>query len=211
MSPSRQRSAVRRPAGDVTGFPRKRLASDRPIYRAHAVGNGPWWFSSDLSGRFDLPVPQGTCYLAVDAVTALRERFGHALVKLGIVTYEAATETLVSELQVPVDRWLANTCSPDAADFSMTREIATCASYKIPQSWAEAFLKTGRHTGIHYLARFSTGSKSFAIALFAGAGEQGWDIDDNPTPGIQACAEAGINVEHPPTARQVRVVQPPRK
>ncbi len=211
MSPSRQRPGLQLPPADITGFPRTRLRSDRFVYRAHAVGRSPWWFSSDQSGRFDLFAPHGTCYLATDSATALRERFGHALVKQGVVTYAAASRTQVSALQVPQDCWLANTCSPKAATFSMTREIATCSSYRLPQAWAAALLATGRHAGVRYLARFSTGPQSLAIALFDEAGQRPWVEDPSPTPGVQACEDTGLDVQRPPTLRQVRIVQPPRR
>lgn len=41
--------------------------------RIHRYRRSPWWFASDGAGRFDLPVPHGTCYLAVDPVAALLE------------------------------------------------------------------------------------------------------------------------------------------
>ena len=39
----------------------------------HRVRRSAWWFSSDGSGRFDLPVPHGTCYLAEEPLAALLE------------------------------------------------------------------------------------------------------------------------------------------
>lgn len=39
-------------------------------------GHGPWWFGSSLAGRFDLPEPHGTCYLAADPLAALLEVLG---------------------------------------------------------------------------------------------------------------------------------------
>lgn len=115
-----------------------------PVLTSLGLGNSPWWFSSDLSGRFDLTAPDGTCYLATDLTSALRERFGHALVRQGMVTFEAAARTVVSTLRAPDARWLANICSPRAAEFrGMTREIGTCPSYRLPQAWSAAFFSTG--------------------------------------------------------------------
>jgi RES domain len=206
---SRQRLALGSPP-DVWGFPRTRLRPDHRLYRAHTFGRSPWWFSSDLTGRFDLLPPNGTCYLATDVMTALRERFGHDLVRQGVVTFEAAARTAVSTLEVPVARWLANTCSARAATFvGMTREIGTCPSYELPQAWAAAFIATGRHTGIRYQTRFSTGPAANAVALFDDAGQRDWSVDPAPVGGVQACVGAGITVAHRPTRRQVRVVSPP--
>lgn len=209
MSTSRQRLALGSPPADLAGFPRTGLRPDTDLQRAHTVGNHPWWFSSDPSGRFDLIRPNGTCYLATDVSTALRERFGHDLVQQGVVTFQAAARTCVSTLRVPVRRWLANTCSPAAATFGMTREIATCPSYELPQAWAAAFFRGGRHAGIRYRTRFSTGTAANAVALFDAAGHHDWPVDPNPVAGVPACAQGGITVAHRPTRRQVRVVTPP--
>jgi hypothetical protein len=206
---SRQRPALGSPP-DVSGFPRSRLRTDQLLYRAHTVGISPWWFSSDLTGRFDLLPPNGTCYLATDVSTALRERFGHDLVRQGVVTFEAAARTAVSRVRVPAARWLANTCSPRAASFvGMTREIGTCPDYELPQAWAAAFFATGRHTGIRYQTRFSTGAGANAVALFEDAGQGDWAVDPSPTGGVQACVTVGIVVAHRPTRRQVRIQPPP--
>ncbi|WP_454790043.1 RES family NAD+ phosphorylase [Mycolicibacterium lutetiense] len=206
---SRQRPALGSPP-DVAGFPRSRLRTDHQLYRAHTVDKSPWWFSSDLTGRFDLLPPNGTCYLATDVTTALRERFGHDLVRQGVVTFEAAARTALSRVRVPAARWLANTCSTRAASFvGMTREIGTCPAYELPQAWAAAFFATGRHTGIRYQTRFSTGAGANAVALFEDAGQRDWAVDPSPTGGVQACVTVGIIVAHRPTRRQVRIQPPP--
>lgn len=209
MSGSRQRPALGLPPSGLSRFPRSRLRVDVPLYRAHTVNKSPWWFSSDLSGRFDLIQPNGTCYLATDMATALRERFGHDLVRQGVVTFEAAARTQVSAVQVPASRWLANTCSRNAVEFGMTREIGTCPAYVILQAWAAAFFNTGKHAGIRCQTRFTTGSAPNAVALFDDAGQQNWSTDPHPLSGADACDQAGIKVAHRPTRRQVRIVQPP--
>jgi hypothetical protein len=209
MSGSRQRMALGAPRGNLSGFPRSRLLHRDVLYRAHAPKNSPWWFSSNMKGRFDLLPPHGTCYLATDMTSALRERFGHDLVRQGYVTFQAAADTHLSKLQVPSTRFLAKTCAPESADFGMTREIGTCAVYKIPQAWAKAFFASGKYSGIRYQSRFAPGAKSNSVALFDSAGQQGWPTDPHATPGVKACDDVGIKVLHPPTRKQVRIVQPP--
>lgn len=209
MSDSRQRPALGLPPPDISRFPRSRLQPSVCLRRAHTVGTSPWWFSCDLSGRFDLIQPNGTCYLAADLATALRERFGHDLVRQGVVTFQAAAQTQVTTLRVPSGRWLANTCSPAAANFGMTREIGTCPSYDIPQTWAAAFFDAAKHSGIRYQTRFSTGATPNATALFGAAGQHEWPTAPRPVHGVAACTEVGIKVVHRPTRRQVRIVQPP--
>ncbi|MGH3562624.1 MAG: RES domain-containing protein [Mycobacterium sp.] len=209
MRHPRQRPALGPPPSDLSRFPRSRLRPSVPLHRAHTAGKSPWWFSSDLSSRFDLTQPNGTCYLATDVTTALRERFGHDLVRKGVLAFRAAARTQVSTLRVPSDCWLANTCAPAAANFGMTREIGTCPSYDIPQAWAAGFFAGGKHSGIRYQTRFSTGAAANATALFGTAGEHGWPTDPHPVHGVQACIEIGITIAHQPTRRQVRIVQPP--
>ncbi|WP_305091850.1 RES domain-containing protein [Prescottella sp. R16] len=50
----------------------------QPLLRGHRVANSPWWFASSGGGRFDLALPRGTCYLALDEATAIRETVGEA-------------------------------------------------------------------------------------------------------------------------------------
>jgi len=47
------------------------LAAGTPLYRIFRTGRSRWWFSYDGTGRFDLPFPAGTCYLAEDPLAAL--------------------------------------------------------------------------------------------------------------------------------------------
>lgn len=210
MTTRRQRTALRPPPKDIVRFPKWRLRPTHDLLRAHGVGLSPWWFSSDLSGRFDLVPPNGTCYLATDLETALRERFGHALVNQGVVTFEAAARTHVSRLRVPAGRWLANTCHDGAAHFGMTRELGTCADYRLPQAWAAAFHGSGL-SGTRYQTRFTTGPRPNAVALFGEAGQQEWPVDDAPLAGVDACGDVGITVVHLPSRRQLRIQPPPEE
>ena len=81
----------------------------------------------------------------------------------------------------------------------MTREIGTCPSYDIPQAWAAAFFDGGKHSGIRYQIRFSTGAAPNAAALFDTAGEHDWPTDPHPVHGVQACTEVGITAAPRPT------------
>jgi hypothetical protein len=162
-----------------------------------------------LSGRFDLVSPHGTCYLATDLTTALRERFGHALVKQGVVTFEAAARTHVSTLRAPAGRWLANSSHDDAADFGVTRELGTCADYSLPQAWAAALHGSGLY-GVRYQTRFTTGPRPNAVALFGDAGQQDWPVDDAPLAGVDACGDVDITVAQLPFRRQLRIQPPPQ-
>jgi len=210
MTDSRQAIAIGGPPPELSGFPRWRLRPHASLRRAHGASLSPWWFSSDLSGRFDLVHPHGTCYLATDVMAALRERFGHELVDQGVVTFEAAASTRVSALELPAGRWLANVCHDDAGGYGITREVATCADYDIPQAWAAAFNAAGL-AGIRYQTRFTTGPRPNAVALFDAAGQHDWPTDPSPENGVQACAEVGITVARQPLRREVRVQVPPTR
>ncbi|ABG99767.1 hypothetical protein RHA1_ro08723 (plasmid) [Rhodococcus jostii RHA1] len=58
------------------GFRALVVTGRRQVTRGHRVSNGPWWFSSSGGGRFDLSAPRGTCYVAFDEATAIRETVG---------------------------------------------------------------------------------------------------------------------------------------
>ena len=208
MSRPRHERALGDPPEELSGFPRWRLRPDFALRRAHGAGAAPWWFSSNLSGRFDLVAPFGTCYLATDVTSALRERFGHDLVEQGVVTFKAAAQTQVSTLHSPAGRWLADGCHDDAAAFGVTRELGTCAGYDLPQGWAGAFHRA-RFAGLRYQTRFSTGTRPNGVALFDAAGQRDWPIDPAPLSGVTACTDSGLKVEHPPARRQVRIIDPP--
>ncbi|MGB8405909.1 MAG: RES family NAD+ phosphorylase [Mycobacterium sp.] len=208
MSHPRQQRALGNPPADLAGFPRWRLKPNYVLRRAHRAGYSPWWFSSDLSGRFDLISPFGTCYLATDITTALRERFGHELVNQGTVTFTTAAQTHVSALVVPAGRWVADCCHDDAATFGLTRELGTCANYDIPQGWAMALHRERLH-GLRYQTRFTTGPRPNAVALFDDAGLHDWPVDPDPLGGVKACTDAGIDVADIPTRGQLRIIKPP--
>jgi hypothetical protein len=83
----------------------------------HRAGLGPWWFASNDEGRFNLDLPCGTCYLAINEETALRQRLGRDLVKLNVVSAGWADETEVSRLPVQAGTQLADTCHEDAVHY----------------------------------------------------------------------------------------------
>nr|WP_240954858.1 RES domain-containing protein [Rhodococcus sp. 105337] len=122
------------------------------MHRGHRAGNGPWWFSSDGGGRFDLTPPRGTCYLAYDELTAIRETVGQALAATGIISDEFAAERQLSTLTVPHNHRLADTCADTAADFGSTTELVTMTPYAVPQEWAAKFAAT-TFAGLQYQTR----------------------------------------------------------
>jgi hypothetical protein len=198
--PARRRLQLRSPRGSLAGFPGWTLRPDRALYRAHKATVAPWWFSSDGSGRFDLPPPHGTCYLASDPEAAVRERWGEEFLALGFVPRGLAESTEVSELQAPKGSRLADLCAADAAGFGVTREINTTGRCDISQAWAGALgpLGIGLH-GVRYQPRLSTDSRSWALGLFGDAGDAAWPTDPHPVGGVALAQQLGIEVASPPS------------
>lgn len=153
-----------------------------PWYRAHHPSDGPWYFASATTrapdgGRFDLPDPDGTCYMASDVDSAVRERLGHvAAAKPLTAAAVAATSITVVKLTTAQRKKVADTTAPAAAVI-ITREIGVMPQYRRTRPWAQHWRATG-HTGILYQPRFSTGPVR-ALALFGPAGPD----DDGPTVG----------------------------
>lgn len=203
----RGRLGLRKPPADITGFPVTALRKGKILYRAHKKGLGPWWFASDDGGRFNLDPPAGTCYLAADEETALRERLGPDMDANGMVSREWADETVVSKLSVQRGGRLAHTCHKDAPKFGLTREIATCtgARYGLSRKWARKFHAEGMR-GVLYESRFTTEARPNAWALFDTAGARGWPVDPSPRLGHEVCERAGIIVIAPPTLPDLTVI-----
>lgn len=168
---TRQKRSLRRPAvdEDFTGFPRFALRPQRTLWRVVRDGHGPFWFSSSMQGRFDLPAPEGTCYLAGDDLTALLEVLGPGLLAGGLVPTSMLRGRCLRRLGVARALGLAHTRSRRAARW-VTAEIASITPYAIPQLWARAFRRAG-FEGVWYSARHVPSPRACAAALFGTAGE----------------------------------------
>jgi hypothetical protein len=190
----------------LAGFPAYPVGTDVDLFRAHRRDLGPWWFGSDGSGRFDLSAPRGTCYLALDPLSALRERLGPVLGGSQAVPESLLEESVVSRLRLPGDREVADTQDRRAARFGVTREIESAVPYAVSQAWARAFDAAG-FGGVRYGPRFTPGDSS-AVALFDAEGAQDWPVDADPLPAQQV---PGAPVPLPtPRRADLTVVRPPR-
>ncbi|MCF8611697.1 RES family NAD+ phosphorylase [Gordonia sp. HY285] len=102
---TREQVALQSPGDrDLTGFPVTSVTAQARLYRAHRRDLGPWYFGNSGGGRYDLADDRGTCYLAFDPATAIRETLGASLHQLGVVTAKFARERVLSELNLPADR-----------------------------------------------------------------------------------------------------------
>lgn len=171
---SRQKLSLRPPRHDepLAGFPRFSLKAARTLWRVVRDGYGPWWFSSSMEGRFDLPKPDGTCYLASDDLGALLETLGPGLEPGGIVPASLLAGRQLRALRVPRPYPLADTLARRATKW-LTSEISTSTPYHLPQAWARAFRRHG-FMGIRYGIRHSTSRRHFCLAIFGPSGEGSW-------------------------------------
>ena len=214
---SREEVALPWPPAEVatSSFPGFRHMPSTDLYRAHQKTLGPWWFSSNLSGRFDVPAPSGTCYLAYSPGCALRESLGRRLAMNTVgLSREELADRVVSKLRTQGSVLLANTTSPSATHSRITREIATVTPYALPQAWAAAF-QSGGFGGVRYLGRFSTGTgrADQCVALFGVNPAPGTLLEDPaPSPAIDVALTAGIRVApvaQPAAVSALTIITPP--
>jgi RES domain len=158
------------PPDDLSRFPAFELDRRRSLYRIHRTDVGPWWFSSDGSGRFDLR-DRGTCYLAVTPVGAFIEVFR---VHTVIPEQEVDARSL-SSLVPPTRTTLADCTVSRARRFGITAAINTQPDYTATRAWAEAFAAAGVG-GIRYRLSHDPAQRELGVALFGEAGEQDFPV-----------------------------------
>lgn len=193
----------------LAGFPSRFLSPELPLFRVARKGYGPWWFSSSLEGRFDLPEPDGTCYLAAEEMGALLELIGPDL-ESGAVSTDFFRERRLWELQVPRELKLADSVSRKASGFGVTAEIGSMVPYGLPQAWAARLYAEG-FEGLLYWLRHDP-SRTEGYALFGPHGERkSWEKgQDRPISGelIERLeSECSIEVLPVPRADQLRLIE----
>jgi hypothetical protein len=186
--------------GDLTGFPT--AAPPKRLMRVCRCGRGTWWFSSDGSGRFDLQPPEGTCYLATDAFTAIREA-----TRLGPVSTDWVQDRELRQVSPP-DRnaRLAGTTRQAAGRFRVTTELATVIPYDLSRRWATAF-RAEQFDGIRHQLRHDQRARPSGIALFGPAGPA--QLDDGTRSSLTTADidAAGVCVLPPPHSTVLTVVR----
>lgn len=208
----RRRPGLERPPDDprrLREFPRSTVGPETELWRVVRKGNGPWWFGSTMAGRFDLPEPEGTCYLATDELSALLEILGPER-SAGRITTEELAGRRLHRLRVPAEVSLADLTSRRAAGFGVTLEIHSHPRYELTQAWAKR-LRESRAAGLRYFARHDP-SAGRSVALFGPSGERTeWDRGrglrvDTPELLERLWSECRIQVSDRPRKDEIEVV-----
>ncbi|MCP3958724.1 MAG: RES family NAD+ phosphorylase [bacterium] len=198
-------------ASELRSFPRRTLPPERRLWRVVRRGRGPWWFGSSGGGRFDLPEPNGTCYLADDELAALLEAVGPDR-KGGGISTRFFTDRRIHRLQVPGARSLADLTSRRCAGFGITLEVHTVVPYDRTRAWALGLHRAGAE-GLLYLARHDPGGGR-GFALFGTAGERkswrrGRALTIAPRLIERLAGECGVEVIKVPRLDELRLLEPP--
>lgn len=192
------------PKSALRSFPSSPLANGTTLYRCHQKKNGLWWFASDPSGRFNLDAPEGTCYFALDRVTAVLEVLRDDL--NGIQVHpDAVTTRRVSVINAPAALRLADLGDATAWTFSVTNAIGAAdgsvpGTYDLTRAWASGF-HAAKFEGVKYATHFSTQANGIAIfggsgdpTLAAGATLTHFPVDPSPRDLETICGDLGIDV-----------------
>lgn len=149
----------------LEGFPRRTLRGDRTLHRIHRTARGPWWCSSDGSGRFD-PVGTGlgACYLAERPLGAWVEVFR---MRMLLAEADVLQRSLLS-VQLGRDLRLADLTSRRALGFGVTASRAD-ERYDASHGFAVRAVQAG-FDGVRYLMRHDPAQRLYGIALLAPTG-----------------------------------------
>lgn len=153
----------------------------------------PWWFSSAptegqrrVGGRFDLPTPEGACYLALTAVAAVLEvfqDFGDGLIPMTELGARVRLEAIAPDT-APVAASLADPAAYGIANVTAalwgagdTDPNLMSAMRAKTQRWAGA-LRAADWRALHHGIQHDPSGAQRAITLFDKAGAHAPDGDD---------------------------------
>jgi hypothetical protein len=173
-------------------FPSYDLEPTELLYRIHRFRHGPWFYSSDGTGRFDLPPPGGTCYLAASPICAFVEVFRDTKP----VAQADVEARRVATLRAPAQTRLADCTRRASRAFGITAAIHASADYTTTHLWAQAFHRAG-YGGVRYLVSHDPSQRCVGITLFGHQGPTEYAIHADEPIGpavIRAGREFGILV-----------------
>lgn len=198
------------PDSDYRRFPYRTFKAGSRWYRQHNITVGPWWFSSSMEGRFDLPAPNGTCYLASTREAATRERIGPDIAAKGRVAISVLKDRVVSALALPQGVRAANLDSDRAMDrYRVTGELTVMTPHEMTQAWAVALHAAG-FGGVSGRLRFTVSPHHHGLALFGDGGPRpDWHADPRPESLVVVARRMSISIVRPPDDDQLTIVFPP--
>jgi hypothetical protein len=134
----------------------------------------PWWFGSappdpQEGGRFDLPSPDGTCYLATSAVGAVLEAFqdfGRGVLPLSELRIRARAQVTAPVAAPPA----AQLTSARARAVGVTQSLWAGQDRALTQRWAVALRRAGWLALWHGTQHDPT-TTIRSVTLFDAAGE----------------------------------------
>jgi hypothetical protein len=211
VSRDRQSSSLGWPPDDpslLEGFPGYTLSTATRLFRIVQEEVGPWWFGSSMTGRFDLPEPAGTCYVALDEMAALLELVAFDR-EGGIVSSEFLARRRIRDLRIPQQIEAADLRSRRASGFGVTMEVSVVVPYDCPQAWAARLHEAGYQALVYWLRHDP--SRAEGIALFGRHGERRqWRRGRERPISLELIArlkdQCGIQVAPIPTSNELRIV-----
>lgn len=149
----------------LAGFPTHTYSAGTVFVRSHSSIRGPWYFTNNGAGRFDLSGTHGTCYVAEDEVITLLEKFGG----MKAVPDYSIEEVSISSVSLAGDLVVADLTSNRGVAYGVTAEIFDTSDYPLTQRWA-ASLHAAGFAGVRYWARHELEHDLHAVAIFDSAG-----------------------------------------
>jgi RES domain len=161
------RSGLGLPPSNLEGFP-----SVEPPAALHrlSINENPWYFSTATAtdgGRFDLPIPHGTCYWADTLEGALGEKF--LRVPRNSVTVEELQALYHHKVKPNLQDIFADLTSKLSRRFGLNGEASISLDYAATRQWAVALHSAG-FRGLRYVLRSDPSLKNLGFAIFSRMG-----------------------------------------
>jgi hypothetical protein len=128
-----------------------------------------------MTGRFDLPAPSGTCYLAESPTGAFVEVFQRWIVDRIPIPRSEIDARRLSDLFLPNGVALADCTHPRALELGVTGSIHATPDRALTQAWAATF-HAARFAGVRYLVSTPPTMQLRGYALFHASGEAAWPV-----------------------------------
>lgn len=156
---------MRLPPDPLPPLPTVTLPRDTRLARIHRVGAEPWTLSSHQHGRFNLPGPWGTCYLAPGPICAFLEVFArHG----AAIDAREISEYRLSWLRLDQDWELADLTERVVLGAGINAEIHASTDYEFTRAWASAINR--EYEGIQFRPRSDPSGSLKSVALFSVVG-----------------------------------------